>query len=354
MNGAERRATATALAGAVTRVNRTVADVGTAVRARVRTGLRPLGAPGRLSMDLVDGQHAAVHAVIGSAATVVGDVTGTALHLTADEAAPSVFDSPGTTTAAGVTHAAFGDALPPPLSPTLRWTSAAAAGTREAPLAVFVHGLGGHDRQFADSYIAAFADRGWEVLAARYSSGRRIAATGRELADALADRERTPAAIVLVGHSMGGLVIGEAIATQPSWLSRVRGVVTLGAPFGGAPLERLARSALALAGRWDLAAPIVALGDHRSAGIKDLGDGSGAGFPPDVPHLAVVGMLGASRRDPRTLAFGDGMVPVGSAQGPPGARVVELPYTGHLQLLRHPDVPELLHDAARSAEPALR
>ena len=69
---------------------------------------------------------------------------------------------------------------------------------------------------------------------------------------------------------MGGLVISEALHQSPSapWVPLVSDVVTLGSPFLGAPLERAARTALGLAGRSSVVAPIVRLGDHRSVGIR--------------------------------------------------------------------------------------
>lgn len=355
MNGPERRAAATSVAAAVTRVNRSVAEVGTVVRGRVRRGLRPLGAAGSLPMDLIDTQHAVVHHLIGTAGSLVGHATGAALEASADPDAGSLFDGPGATDTITVTQAAFGDVLPDPLNPRTRLLGKVPAPDADAPLVVFLHGLGGHQDQFADEYLTAFADAGFEVTAARYSSGRPIAENGRHLADAISRWPRTPSRIVLVGHSMGGLVIGEALASGPPWRVAVDTVVTLGSPFRGAPLERFARAALDLASRSETAAPIVALGDHRSTGIKDLGDGTGTGIPSEIRHIAVVAMKGSTRADLASVTLGDGMVPVHSASGlhPDRSDVIDIPRTGHLDLLRNDTVADVLRQVAAS-DPAPR
>lgn len=350
MNGPERRATAQSAAAAVTRVNRSVAEVSGVIRRNVRRGLRPLGVAGAVPMDVIDAHHAAVHGLIGAASGIVGDATGAALEASADPDAPSLFDGPGATDTITVTQAAFGDVLPDPLNPRTHLVEKFPAGSDDAPLVVLVHGLGGHQDQFAGDYLTAFADTGFEVTAARYSSGRPIAENGRHLADAVSRLARTPRRIVFVGHSMGGLVVSEALATDPAWLAAVDTVVTLGSPFRGAPLERFARTALRLGSTFETAAPIIALGDHRSVGIKDLGDGTGTGIPAGIRHIAVVGMLGSGRRDLTSITLGDGMVPLASAGGLPTAHseIVDVTEAGHLDLLRNDAVAQVLRDVAGS------
>jgi pimeloyl-ACP methyl ester carboxylesterase len=110
----------------------------------------------------------------------------------------------------------------------------------------------------------------------RYNSGRHISENGRDLADLL---ERLTAAwpvelheLVLIGHSMGGLVSRSAChyGATSDWVSKVRHVFTLGAPHGGAPLEQLANvasSAFALLPETRTFARAL---NVRSAGVKDL------------------------------------------------------------------------------------
>lgn len=115
----------------------------------------------------------------------------------------------------------------------------------------------------------------------RYNTGRHVSDNGRELADLLSTLvERWPTEveeIVLIGHSMGGLVARSALhqahAQAMSWISKVTRLVCLGTPHTGAPLERGVAGTAALLGRFATAAPLVGLLALRSDGIKDLAKG---------------------------------------------------------------------------------
>ncbi|HEY3003340.1 MAG TPA: hypothetical protein VGJ44_13410 [Kribbellaceae bacterium] len=148
---------------------------------------------------------------------------------------------------------------------------------------VFLHGLieteewwGPAGENFG-SRLAA--DVGCTPVLLRYNTGRHISDNGRELADLVGalvdgwpvDVER----IAIVGHSMGGLVARSAVhqADGEPWLDLVRHVVCLGTPHDGSPVERGANLvAWALRGIGETA-PLGALLDTRSAGIKDLRHG---------------------------------------------------------------------------------
>jgi pimeloyl-ACP methyl ester carboxylesterase len=175
-----------------------------------------------------------------------------------------------------VTREALGAALP--------------AGTRK--LCVFVHGL-----SCTEWAWSAFAERfhgdpkvtfgsllqqecGYTPLYVRYNSGRHISENGRLLSELLNDLAREyPAGvseIVLVGHSMGGLVARSAAhyaaAGELAWSKHLRHVFCIGSPHLGAPLEQAVHlgshllRALPTAGT-QVPAEIL---DARSVGIKDL------------------------------------------------------------------------------------
>jgi pimeloyl-ACP methyl ester carboxylesterase len=116
----------------------------------------------------------------------------------------------------------------------------------------------------------------------RYNTGRHISENGRELVDLLAKLvQEWPVAIteiVLIGHSMGGLVVRSAVLQAGErvapWLSKVTRVVCLGAPHTGAPLERGVVRVAGSLGRFAMMAPLVRLLSLRSDGIKDLARGS--------------------------------------------------------------------------------
>lgn len=187
------------------------------------------------------------------------------------------------------------------------------------------------------------ADLGYTPLYVRYNSGRAIADNGAALAAALGElAERYPVPleeIVLVGYSMGGLLVRSAchVARErgDAWLGRVRRAIYVGTPHRGAPLERagrvLARVLRAVPDPYTRLAADLA--DLRSDGVKDLGDADlrhedraatrgDAGLSlrdarhpvPLLPEIRHYLLAGALHGDPALQAwFGDAMVPVPSA-----------------------------------------
>ena len=86
------------------------------------------------------------------------------------------------------------------------------------------------------------------------------------------------AEVVLIGHSMGGLVARSAChygeCDGAGWVGAVRHVFCLGAPHLGAPLEKAANAAGWALTRLPETRPFGAMVNARSAGIKDLRFGS--------------------------------------------------------------------------------
>jgi len=124
------------------------------------------------------------------------------------------------------------------------------------------------------------ADLSCSPVYVRYNTGRHISDNGCELVDLLSELvEEWPVPvteIVLIGHSMGGLVARSAVhqAGGMPWLAKVTRLVCLGSPHTGAPLERGVVGAVALLGEFAVLAPVVRLLALRSDGIKDLARGS--------------------------------------------------------------------------------
>jgi pimeloyl-ACP methyl ester carboxylesterase len=121
-------------------------------------------------------------------------------------------------------------------------------------------------------------DLGFTPLYVRYNSGLHISENGRRLSQLLADVvDSWPVAIseiVLVGHSMGGLVVRSASHygehSEEGWVSDVRHVFCLGSPHLGAPMEKGANAASWALGRLAETKPLASIINGRSEGIKDL------------------------------------------------------------------------------------
>jgi triacylglycerol esterase/lipase EstA (alpha/beta hydrolase family) len=77
--------------------------------------------------------------------------------------------------------------------------------------------------------------------------------------------------IVLVGHSMGGLVARGAchfaVENELRWVRRVRHVISLGSPLNGADLEKGANVAAAALDRLPETRALAKALNRRSAGL---------------------------------------------------------------------------------------
>ena len=159
-------------------------------------------------------------------------------------------------------------------------------------LSVFIHGLSCTEwswsifaEQFHGDPNVNFGtllrdDLGYTPVYVRYNTGRHVSENGEELAKLLTELVANYPGpldeIILIGHSMGGLVARSAahygsLAGAP-WLGRLKHVFCIGSPHLGAPLEQGANVLASILAAFDtpgtqIPAKILNL---RSSGIKDL------------------------------------------------------------------------------------
>jgi hypothetical protein len=230
---------------------------------------------------------------------------------------------------------------------------AAAFPRAEAGVALFLHGLCETEAAWGrpaldDDAPGTYGDRlrrhlGHSPVFLRYNSGLHVSENGRRFASLL-DRLVTAwpvevAELVLVGHSMGGLVIRSACAEGEragmAWVGRVRHCVYLGTPHDGAPLERAASLAAWTLDRLPETRALATAIGRRSAGIRDLGhaylrDGDWSGHDPQRPwvdagthlpllasalHHAIAATLGPTPEHLASRLLGDTLVLHPSAHG---------------------------------------
>jgi pimeloyl-ACP methyl ester carboxylesterase len=213
-------------------------------------------------------------------------------------------------------------------------------------LVVLIHGScmndlgwshGGHD------HGAGLArDLGFTPIYLVYNSGLHISQNGRgfaELLERVAREWPVPLEeIVLVGHSMGGLVARSACnvgeAAGHAWRAKLEALVCIGSPHHGAPLERGGNWIDVLLGISRYSAPLSSLGKLRSAGVTDMRHGTVRDedwrgrdrfartsaptrlpLPNGVRSYAIAATLSVAPRKGGKKLRSDGMVPVDSALG---------------------------------------
>jgi pimeloyl-ACP methyl ester carboxylesterase len=251
-------------------------------------------------------------------------------------------------------------------------------------LAVFVHGLCETDRSWfspagqpgrppVSHGVRLRRDLGYTALYVRYNTGLHISQNGLDLTgllDEVIDGWPQPVEeIILVGHSMGGLVARSACQQGAvagcSWIDRVRHVFCLATPHTGSHVEQGANVAGWALNLLPETRPFARALNSRSAGIKDLRFGSclesdWLGHDPDeflkdrceeVPflgtaHYYFIGVtITHDAGHPAGRVFGDLLVRYPSASGKSPRRVVpfEMDKGRHVGGLHHF---HLLHNGA--------
>ena len=378
-----------AFAGLVSRIE----QVHHAIGGRAFGSIGPVSTPVRLIHDSV---ARGAYRAVGSAGSAAGALGGEAVSLLGSVGQLGATGQPaGGGAVLAVLNAVTGDRLGPDLAPLAIRMAVRVNGSdvelapqpvRDAfgdatpKLAVFLHGLAETENSWlrqasrSEPYGRRLqADFGYTPVYIRYNSGRHVSDNGHDLARLL--DELTAAwpgpvrEILLVGHSMGGLVIRSAChygaeASAP-WVERIRHLFYLGSPHLGAPLARAAGLAGWALGRVAETRPFADLLTGSSA-IKDLRhgyilddwaacdpDGCTHNHRRDVPllpgasHYAISAVISANPESPLGTLVGDLLVQPASAHGRRGPRQ-HIPFSvemsrrhggmHHFDLLNHPDV----------------
>jgi pimeloyl-ACP methyl ester carboxylesterase len=371
------------------------------ISGRVFDSIGPSATPTRTIHDgLTRAIYGGVDRGIRGAAHIAGAVAAEFWGNEAHEPLESRTDS--TAAALAAVNGIYGDALTAQESPlagamTIRCGNTPVALTTEAlaqahPAAtgrvvVFVHGWCLTEQSWSRRAVEAedrrsygqrlHDDLGYSPVYLRYNTGLHISVNGRTLADVLEllhDQWPVPITeLVLVGHSMGGLVARSAChygaELQHGWPAVVSRVVCLGSPHLGADLEKGVNIAAWALARFPETRSIATFLNTRSVGVKDLRFGAcldedWLGVDPDeflhdrcheapfMPHASYHFVSSSVTPTLLGLIAGDHLVRPKSAAGLGKSRRIPfeadlgLTLTGlnHFDLLNHPMVYAKLHD----------
>jgi pimeloyl-ACP methyl ester carboxylesterase len=229
---------------------------------------------------------------------------------------------------------------------------AAAFPDATSKLAVFVHGLAETENLWTpkvrDENGVGYGpllntELGYTPIYIRYNTGRHVSENGRSLGLLLGDLVSAwpvpPDELLIVGHSMGGLVVRSAChhgaGEEQAWVPLVRHVVYLGTPHLGAPLAKAAGLAGWTLSRLPETRPFAPLVNGSSDGVKDLRFGylleeDWSGCDPDhcrrdhrheVPllesanHYVISATVTSDPESPLGAVIGDLLVKPASAHG---------------------------------------
>lgn len=303
------------------------------------------------------------------------------------EQPPEIPDTPPSRLANGLRsalNAAFGDHLAETRSvlaipmglylkgraiPLTRAALASAFPSAGDRLCLFIHGLAYDERCWEGKASPAgkaaqrnvdiprqlAAELGYETLTLRYNSGLPIIDNGAQLArlleTLLAAWPQPARELIIIGHSMGGLIARhacmEASEQALNWLRQTRMVICLGSPHLGSPVERLGHLANTALGVSKITAPLARIAAQRSQGIQNLRHGPAGELAPGIAWRFIGGSLAEDPESALARWIGDGLVTPDSATD----RALEgdvlsrrIGGIGHMQLLHDKRVYQQIKD----------
>ncbi|MCA0153490.1 GPI inositol-deacylase [Winogradskyella vincentii] len=219
--------------------------------------------------------------------------------------------------------------------------------TINGKILLMVHGSCMNDiqwtRQEHNHGTSLAKDLGKTPIYLHYNSGRHISSNGKNLNELLEDlilHWTVPVEeLVIIAHSMGGLVVRSALhygqQQQKTWTKHLKKIVFLGTPHHGAPLERIGNYVDNILGAIPYAKPFARLGKVRSAGITDLRYGNlidedwqdndrfeingdqrqNIPLPQQIECYSIAAVTGKATNPISSAIIGDSLVDVKSALG---------------------------------------
>lgn len=219
---------------------------------------------------------------------------------------------------------------------------------------------------------------GYRPLYLRYNTGLHVSTNGQRLSQLLTqyihEDPDSIQEIVMIGHSMGGLVIRSAChygqKHQAPWVEKVKKIFFLGTPHLGTDWEKIGHvTSVVLQTIPNLVTKaLAAVGNRRSAGIKDLRFGylldedwqgqrlnalwhdnrHPVPLLKEVDYYLIASTLVRGTKNMLSEYFGDGLVPLPSAAGKSFFKGKVLPFLpehfktikgiSHKELTRHPKI----------------
>jgi hypothetical protein len=176
-----------------------------------------------------------------------------------------------------------------------------------------------------------------------YNSGKHISTNGKKLSELLQELiENWPVPveeIVIINHSMGGLVTRSALyygqQTQESWTKHLKKIVFLGTPHHGSHVEKTGNYLDVILKSIPYAKPFAKLAKIRSAGVTDLRYGNlidedwqnndrfelkgdqrqNIQLPKDIDCYSIAAVTGKENNTISNKILGDNLVDLKSALG---------------------------------------
>lgn len=212
------------------------------------------------------------------------------------------------------------------------------------------HALPAGERLHYGALLAA--ELGFSAVYLRYNTGVSVAANAAQLAaqlEQLVHAAPQLEELVLIGHSMGGLVARlareTAVAEGASWPSRANMVICLGSPHQGAPLEPFGQMVASAMGWWNVMQMGGVAAAVPAAAAVDAPLPSAAHAASPVALRLVSGSLSDESESMMGSLIGS-MLGDGVVSGPSAGDVgfvgdverLEVAGLGHMALLNHPRV----------------